>query len=251
MVTAKAFQQFVRYYTASLWYIAYHAVVSPLISPRNALRFHGEVLDSQDRSQPCPVLGSRRVEDLFPAAQELILLGRFHDGTSGGTHSLLELAALAAAVRHVRPDCIFEIGTHVGRTSRLFLLNGPPTCRLYTLDLPAIRCRHEPGRDLKGTPEMSRAVLLSGDSTEFDFTPWTGKCDLIWVDGCHDYEFVKADSENALRIASKRGWILWHDYRHTHPWDGVTRYLRELKKSHPGVVHLQGTTIACLEPGLR
>jgi hypothetical protein len=243
--------QFLRFYAATLWRSAYYATISPVVSPRKALRFYGEVLDSQDRSKPCPVLGSREVQDVFPAAQEIIIHGRFQDGTAGGTHSLLELAALAAAVKYVDPQCIFEIGTHVGRTSRILLLNSKPSCRLYTLDLPTEKCRHEPGRDLKGTSEMPQVTLLSGDSREFDFTPWAGKCDLVWVDGSHEYDYVKADSENALRIVSERGWILWHDYRHTHTWDGVTRYLRELKKTRPALFHLNGTTIAGLKAAPR
>lgn len=238
---------FLRFYTATLWRTAYHATISPLVSPRKALKFYGEVLDSQDRSKPCPVLGSREVKDVFPVAQDITIHGRFHDGTSLGTHSMRELAALAAAVKYIDPERIFEIGTHVGRTSRMMLLNAKPSCHLYTLDLPPEKCQHEPGRDLKGTSEMSRTTFLSGDSKTFDFTPWKGKCDLVWVDGSHEYDYVKADSENAFSIVSEGGLVLWHDYRHTHTWDGVTRYLRELKKSRPGLFHLNGTTIACLK----
>ena len=160
----------------------------------------------------------RRRTDVFPADKEIIIQGRFHDGTSGGTNSLPELAALAAAVKCIDPQCIFEIGTYLGRISKMLLVNASPSCRLFTLDLPPDRCRHEPGSELKGTSYISQATLLVGDSKEFDFTPWAGKCDLVWVDACHEYDYVKADSENALSMVSEGGWVLWHDYRHTHTW---------------------------------
>ena len=68
------------------------------------------------------------------------------------------------------------------------------------------------------------------------------------MDACHDYEYVVSDTQNALKLCRPGGWIAWHDYRHTAWWSGVTRYVREVHKSYPKIVHLRGTTIAVL-PG--
>ena len=72
---------------------------------------------------------------------------------------------------------------------------------------------------------------------------------LVWVDACHDYEYVCRDTESALRIVAPGGWILWHDYRHTAWWSGVTRCLQQLKRKHQALFHVKGTTIAALQVG--
>jgi hypothetical protein len=77
-----------------------------------------------------------------------------------------------------------------------------------------------------------------------DYSPWHGQCDFVWVDACHDYPVVVQDTRAALRLRHNRGWIAWHDYRHTTWWSGVTRAVRELARSHPGVRHIRGTTVA-------
>ena len=57
--------------------------------------------------------------------------------------------------------------------------------------------------------------------------------DLVLVDGNHQYDNVKSDSENAFRMLSDRGIIIWHDYTvrsgHQHP--DVIKYLNELSNS--------------------
>jgi len=50
---------------------------------------------------------------------------------------------------------------------------------------------------------------MNGDSRIFDFSPWYGKCDFVWVDANHDYMVNKEkvafpDLENVLRIALAR-----------------------------------------------
>jgi len=126
-------------------------------------------------------------------------------------------------------------------------MNAHSSSRLFTLDLPADRCTHKPGIDLVNKPEASRTTFLTGDSLTFDFSPWLGKCDLVWVDACHDYDYVLKDTENALTLVAPGGWMLWHDYRHTAWWSGVTQCLRELKKTHNNLFHVRGTTIAALQ----
>ena len=159
----------------------------------------------------------------------------------------MELAALGAAAKCLRPRVIFEMGTFMGRTGRVMLINGGDGARLFTLDLPADQCAHVPGKDLRGTPEETRTTFLSGDSMNFDFSPWYGKCDMVWVDACHDYEYVVSDTENALKMVTPGGWVLWHDYRHTAWWSGVTKCVRGLKKDHPSLTHILGTTMAALK----
>ena len=89
---------------------------------------------------------------------------------------------------------------------------------------------------------------LYGDSASFDFSPYEGSIDLVFVDGSHAFNYVKSDAEVALRLIRKSGGlILFHDYDAA--WDGVTRALNELAVSHSamtGLRHLTGTSLAYL-----
>jgi len=55
--------------------------------------------------------------------------------------------------------------------------------------------------------------------------------DFCFIDGGHTFECIKADTENALKVLSPNGVIVWDDYT----WfvEGVSRYLRELSKTLP------------------
>jgi hypothetical protein len=182
-----------------------------------------------------------------------------------GNVSLTELSLLAALARIERPRGIFEIGTFDGRTTLNLAVNAPPDAAVYTLDLP-------PGQDsttvlpvdpddrryidkpaagarFATAPEVSRIHQLYGDSATFDFAPYQGKIDLVFVDGSHAYEYVLSDSWHALALLNGgRGTILWHDYG---SWLGVTQALNELylhDARFKGLRWIEGTALAVLQP---
>lgn len=174
-----------------------------------------------------------------------------------GGVSPYESFCLAAIARHVRPRCAFEIGTFRGQTTALLARHTEPEARIWTLDLPPAEVGHLTARpaegDLKyiakprigerfaGTPEGEKITQLLGDSMTFDFTPYHGRCDLVFVDGAHSYEFVRGDSETAFRLLAPGGVVLWHDYKPGCP--GVLRALHEVAGSQP-VRHVAGTSLA-------
>lgn len=63
--------------------------------------------------------------------------------------------------------------------------------------------------------------------------------DLIIVDVCHKYEYVKSDSKNAFRILRPKGWILWPDYRNG--WSDVDKYFEELVEKKISLFHIPST----------
>ena len=115
---------------------------------------------------------------------------------------------------------------------------------VYTLDLPqdktGIKLKNdlsEAHRDIKninmnaprqfhGRSKEGRIVELSGDSMSFDFSPYRGKMDFVFIDASHSYPYVKADTKNAFKMLSPQGIILWHDYDFIHP--GVFRVVNEI-----------------------
>jgi hypothetical protein len=152
---------------------------------------------------------------------------------------------------------VFEFGTYRGDTAWL-LAHNAPMARLYTLDLTgpeAIRTTEleltdideyfstwERGVRFRGTPEAARITQLSGDSATFDFSPFRGAMDLVYVDASHSYSYVRSDTEAALAMLSASGTIVWDDYTH---YPGVYAYLNEIAPAldHP-IVHILGTRLA-------
>ncbi|MFN3420404.1 MAG: class I SAM-dependent methyltransferase [Armatimonadota bacterium] len=174
-----------------------------------------------------------------------------------GSLPLEELTALAIIFRCLQPKRIVEIGTSEGRTTLNLALNAPPDAEIITVDLPPeLTGEHrkysgpnyrqmnieEPGALFRNHPAASKIKLVFADSTEFDWTPYERSVDFVFIDGAHDYESVRKDTENALKIIRPGGVIVWHDYG---VWKGVTRCLDELRKQFP-VVLLKDTTLAYL-----
>lgn len=185
----------------------------------------------------------------------------------GGNISVEELTVIAALVKANQPGTCFEIGTFDGRTTENIARNQPSGGHCYTLDLPP----PEDGKTLdtglhlatgdstyilkeksgtrisEGEKSGVRITQLYGDSAKFDFTPYLGKIDLMFVDGSHSYEYVLADSETAWKAVRPGGIILWHDYD-SRWWPGVTRALNELQRDSrfQTLRHIRGTALCIM-----
>lgn len=180
-----------------------------------------------------------------------------------GNVTLYELVAIAKVTRHVDPAVALEIGTFNGRTTLNLAANAREGATVYTLDLPAAELASAglplDAADLKYVRKAVSGELflnselaprirqLFGDSARFDYSPFRGATDLVFVDGSHSYEYVRNDSLHALELLrGGSGTILWHDYG---GWVGVTRALNELHASGgpwSGLRRIAGTTVAHL-----
>lgn len=222
-----------------------------LVSPRNALAFWDNINEYYDLNRADRKLNTRPIQDVIPFDDEpdINIIGSYYSRRASDTRILMELAAIAYIMRALEPKIVFEIGTFVGRTTRTMAINSPDFTQLYTLDLPPSESQaaNRVGSEYRKSAESKKITQLFGDSGKFDFSPYYNKCDFVWVDANHDYNPVKTDSENALSLCKKGGWIGWHDYRHSAPWSGVTRCIRELNAIVGNIVHVQGTTIALLQ----
>ena len=54
------------------------------------------------------------------------------------------------------------------------------------------------GAAFRSTEHEPRITQHLGDSATFDYKPFAGAIDLVFVDGAHTYDYVRADSKNAL-----------------------------------------------------
>jgi len=181
---------------------------------------------------------SRDIFELFPETRA----ARFtveHIEPCGLSMGLEELAYVAMIARLLAPSRVFEIGTFRGRTTLNLALNSPPTCCVFTLDLPpqgrelvsAKACRADrsgiarslTGVDYRGKEGSEKIVQLYGDSRTFDFTPYYAQMDLVVVDGSKSYPFAKSDTENALKMVKPGGVIVWHGFANYGDYNDVTR----------------------------
>ena len=208
------------------------------------------------------IIPTVRLCDVFPSQVEegRVVLDRFLG--QWGNVTIEELAKICLIVTWLKPRRVFEFGTFNGLTTRQIALNTPDGCTVFTLDVdPRDAASLEIGEidqflaEKKGAfsfevghyykqPGIAERVRqLWGDSRLFDFSPFEGTCDLVFVDAGHTYDCVKSDTENALKMLSPRGVLLWHDYLSIlHP--GVTKYLWEFAESGRSVRHLRGTNLA-------
>ena len=170
-----------------------------------------------------------------------------------------ELAYMALLTQAVQPKLVFEIGTFRGRTALNFALNSPEDCRVLTLDLPTegradvagsmktadarIIAMSLTGVDYRGTDVASKIEQLYGDSTKFDFAPYEGQADIVFVDGGHTYDVARRDSETAFRIVRPGGFILWHDFANYGDYNDVTRAVLDVAPTG-SVVQIENTQLA-------
>jgi hypothetical protein len=143
-----------------------------------------------------------------------------------GHVSILELLILSAFASKLNDTQNFlEIGTFEGITSLNCSLNANNS-KVYTLDLPLDHSLNELqdkeyldfDKDLINSDnrrsdiikDISNVIQLYGDSTKYDFS----KTDysMAFIDGGHDYQTVKSDTENILKYINKPGSVFWHDY---------------------------------------
>jgi hypothetical protein len=181
-----------------------------------------------------------------------------------GNVSLLELLILCTIAKEHRVASAFEIGTFNGRTALNLALNMPADGNVYTLDLPSTQAtevagimergnlhyvhNHTPGELFKKFDGENRAQItqLLGDSATFDYSPYNGKMDLVFIDGAHSHDYVKRDTETAFGLLRDgKGFVFWHDYD---ACIGVIEYVDELSQKNPDlkIGHIANTKMAYL-----
>lgn len=158
-----------------------------------------------------------------------------------------ELVYLAFLAQRKPGMRIFEFGTGAGRTTLNMALNLAPDGQIITLDLPdqevlpdnLVIASQKPELDNKKRAvwldERSKHLpitALRGDSTTMDLQPYYRTMDLVFVDGNHSLDGVKADTRNAFAMLKDAGGIIvWHDY-----WNpstpAVNSFLNELSAQH-------------------
>jgi Methyltransferase domain len=193
--------------------------------------------DVADKSRDLLRLPHVDVNDLLPPAGDLWEIKMLMFPKTHASISLLEFIALLLLLKRAKARHVFEFGTFKGVSITQLALNLPDGSTICTLDLPdeslhtqfstdpedaAIAVEQGKG-SLVPAELRPRIRFLKSDSAKFDETPFLGKMDFVFVDGAHNFEYVKNDSEKGWRMLRHGGIIAWHDCCNQDP--GVVRYL--------------------------
>jgi Methyltransferase domain len=179
-----------------------------------------------------------------------------------GNVSIEELCKICLITKFLNPKKVLEIGTYNGMTTLQIALNCHPNATIYTLDLPdEIASKLELSKIDQLVSKIFKAkfgtktgsyfsnrtdlniIQKLGDSASFDYSEiGPDTIDLIFIDAAHDYANKKIDSENAFRLISPKGVILWHNYNDVTCPD-VTAYLADISTLRK-IYHLRNTSLA-------
>jgi predicted O-methyltransferase YrrM len=159
-----------------------------------------------------------------------------------------ERVLLGGLTKLLRPSVIFEFGTFTGSTTKL-LADSAPDAVVHTIDLPDNEFTWDPwiaqrvGETFRSDAKYAKQIVQHRANTRrFEFTPFHGQCQLVFIDASHQYEDVLLDSEVALKLLSPTGLLVWDDYQAGTP--GVVRALNELAGRGVQIVRLARSRLA-------
>jgi hypothetical protein len=147
---------------------------------------------------------------------------------SGGTKQACIVAASFILSNNV--NTVVEIGTQYGFSTLILaraLLANSDNPLLITIDMNP-RALERSKDIIKDVPIDYRTICAdSRDATlELD-----GKIGLAFIDGCHEYEWIKHDLNMTDEIMEDYGIFVCHDYSKTQ-YNGVYRYINEFVESN-------------------
>lgn len=179
---------------------------------------------------------------------------------------LRDAEVLGGACANDAPHTLLEIGTGLGYATALMAENAPQGI-VYTVNIPPEEMAQggslttfAPDRQSIGQYYREqglsnvRQILANTRSWEPDFGP----IDVVFIDGCHDADFVYGDTRKALARCRPGSLLLWHDFApqlaEVFPWirsvcDGVERLYAEGLLRGP-LFHLRDSWTGLLRIGL-
>ena len=155
--------------------------------------------------------------------------------------TIMEVRTLRSWVKKLgsKDQIAINIGAGAG-TSALALLEGHPQLRVVSIDYDPLRLRDEKTA-VYDAGFNGRLAQICNDSAE-EGRSWTLPVDLVFIDGDHTYDHVKADLQSWMPHIRDGGILCGHDYGWD-KWDGVKQAFDEetIGLSRVGLVdHLIG-----------
>lgn len=119
----------------------------------------------------------------------------------------IEAQALQTCVNELQENAIvIQIGANAG-LSTVAMLSARPDIFIFSIDIKP--CNEEKINLFNENLPLKQVVRVLGDSQEMGF-PF--RCDMLYIDGDHRYQGVKADYLNWKDKVRDWGLIVFHDY---------------------------------------
>lgn len=134
-----------------------------------------------------------------------------------------EAMALASCALLLPPNpVIIQIGAYIG-ASTIAMLETRPDAFIFSIDLKPYPQERE--NLIAAGLDANRVVRVLGDSSQIS---WPYPVDMLFIDGGHFYEAVKADC--AAWLDRVKGYVIFHDYIPVGapPKNQVARVVREI-----------------------
>lgn len=181
---------------------------------------------------------------------------------SGGLLAL-ENIALIKILNLINPKRLFEFGTYRGETTRFIIENldfrSDKDRKFWTLDIDSLEgvCFEGNDKELalhsvsskrfyQESKHANTVTQILEDSMKFDPNSIPDKMDFILIDANHAYDYVKNDTEKALKMISPiNSVIIWHDYENSQ-FQGLTKYLDDLAMDGLPLLHIEETMLAIM-----
>ncbi len=221
-----------------------------------------------------PKIIFQKIEEKFPDVNVSFKVN-IPSSTIGGM-TLLENSILVALCKLFTPKSLFEFGTYLGATTLLLAENTISEANVATVDIEAGDTENgdyigsntsdlkvlEIGSDNdtylkinfqnkgaicidRAAPEIQTKITrMYQDSKTLDpiSQELNEKFDFILIDGGHDFETIKCDTKNALKMIRPNGIIAWHDFESKIHSD-VTEFLIEYSKNNR-IYHVANSMLA-------
>ncbi len=155
-----------------------------------------------------------------------------------GSFSIWDIKTLEMYVKKLKAGSQYlEIGTQFGKSSACAVFMAPEGVKFYFCDIFDQPKLAPPFSHLLSRAEFFESEGLNtvgeyilGDSKEIAKTWDRGEFDMIFIDGDHSYDAVKADILGWTPFLKHDGWVLFHDYDiFTSPavQDAVNEFIRD------------------------
>ena len=172
-----------------------------------------------------------------------------------------DVTVLATFAANVPAGKMLEIGTYYGRGAASMATNAPDST-LYTVNVlpeqvgisgayPTEFLTKDQIGSYYREKNLKNIKQVYADTKNWTVEEEINDLSLVFIDGCHDAEFVYSDTKLILDRVKKGGFILWHDfspeYRSNFCWiddcmKGVERLMKE-KLITPYVINVHGSWI--------
>lgn len=211
----------------------------------NEERFKNQVVKNYGIKTGLPEVELETLGQNLPVVEPFAFL----DGGSLPTDLMLLNMLCSSAER----NAYFEIGTWRGE-SVSNVAKHIETC--YTLNQSTEEIlQYKNGKEMVKqigfySKDLTNVNQLTGNSFEFDFSPYQSKMDVVFIDGDHSYEGVKNDTKQCFPLVKDdNSVIVWHDYGHnpgTTRWEVLQGILDGLPQSEHQYVYSVKNTICAI-----